>query len=56
MASSRGTFKRPGDEALLADLRLVVNQGLLLGNERFKEEVASIVECNTHSRSRPGKK
>lgn len=58
LASYRGLVKCPDDGALLAEVRSVVSQELALGNDRCKEEVASILECNTHLRSvgRPWKK
>ena len=50
-ASYRGLFNRPDDEEQLNDMRRAVNRGLVLGDENFKEEVASILKCNTHVRS-----
>ena len=57
LAAYGGLFGHPESGALLAEVRRALNQGLVLGNERFKEQVALTLKRNTCARpvGRPGK-
>ena len=41
--ANRGLFRYQVDAPLLTEVRLALNQGLVLGNERFKDEVESML-------------